>query len=201
MARINLLPWRENRRQERQRNFMIALVATAVLAVLLVFLAGHLVQRQIDAQEQRNDYLRGEISTLDDQIREIERLEERRDNLLARKNVIERLQENRSMMVHLFNHLAQTVPEGVRLSSVRQVGEELTILGTTQSETRVSDYMRNIERAEWMHEPDLSIIEVIDGEESGAEPFRFELKARLASPKVVDEDEEDEAGGSSGEEN
>lgn len=198
MARINLLPWRENRRQERQRNFMIGLVATAIGAVLLVFLAGHLVQRQIDAQEVRNDYLRGEISTLDDQIRQIEELEERRDNLLARKNVIERLQENRSMMVHLFNYLAQTVPEGIRLSSVRQAGEELTILGTTQSETRVSDYMRNIESAEWLHQPELRIIEVIPGEGAGAEPFRFELRARLASPNVVNEDE---AGGSSGEEN
>ncbi|NEZ03043.1 PilN domain-containing protein [Wenzhouxiangella sp. XN201] len=198
MARINLLPWRENRRQERQRNFMIGLVATAIGAVLLVFLAGHLVQRQIDAQEVRNDFLRGEIRTLDDQIRQIEELEERRDNLLARKNVIERLQENRSMMVHLFNYLAQTVPEGVRLSSVRQAGEELTILGTTQSETRVSDYMRNIESAEWLHQPELRIIEVIPGEGAGAEPFRFELRARLASPRVV---KEDEAGDSSGEEN
>jgi type IV pilus assembly protein PilN len=198
MARINLLPWRENRRQERQRNFMIGLVATAIGAVLLVFLAGHLVQRQIDAQEVRNDYLRGEIRTLDDQIRQIEELEERRDNLLARKNVIERLQENRSMMVHLFNYLAQTVPEGIRLSSVRQAGEELTILGTTQSETRVSDYMRNIESAEWLHQPELRIIEVIPGQGTGPEPFRFELRARLASPRVVNEDE---AGGSSGEEN
>lgn len=198
MARINLLPWRENRRQERQRNFMIALVATAILAVLLVFLAGHLVQRQINAQEDRNNYLRGEISTLDDQIRQIEELEERRDNLLARKNVIERLQENRSMMVHLFNYLAQTVPEGIRLSSVRQAGEELTIEGTTQSETRVSDYMRNIESAEWLHEPDLRIIEAIQGEGSAAQPFRFELKMRVASPNVVNQDE---AGGSSGEEN
>lgn len=198
MARINLLPWREHRRQERQRNFMIALVATAILAVLLVFLAAHLVQRQIDAQESRNDYLRGEISTLDDQIRQIEELEERRDNLLARKNVIERLQENRSMMVHLFNYLAQTVPEGIRLTSVRQAGEELTIEGTTQSETRVSDYMRNIEGAEWLHEPDLRIIEAIQGEEAGTEPFRFELKMRVASPNVVNNDE---AGGSSGEEN
>lgn len=198
MARINLLPWRENRRQERQRNFMIALVATAVLAVLLVFLGGHLVQRQIDAQESRNDYLRGEISTLDDQIRQIERLEERRDNLLARKNVIERLQENRSMMVHLFNYMAQTVPEGIRLSSVRQVGEELTIQGTTQSETRVSDYMRNIESADWLHQPVLRIIEAIPGEENTAQPFRFELRARVASPNVVNEDG---SGDSSGEEN
>lgn len=188
MARINLLPWRENLRQERQRNFFIALAATAIGAVLLVFLASHLVQRQIDAQEDRNAYLESEIRKLDRDIASIEELEQTRDNLLARKNVIERLQENRSMMVHLFNSLARTVPEGVRLTSVGQTGEELTIEGVTQSETRVSDYMRAIERAEWLHEPDLTIIEAMQGEEaSPAEPFRFELKARIASPRAAEE--------------
>jgi len=199
MARINLLPWRENLRQERQRNFMIALVATAVLAVLLVFLGSYLVDRQIAAQDARNRYLENEIRELDRDIASIERLEATRDNLLARKNVIERLQENRSMMVHLFNSLAQTVPEGIRLTSVQQAGEELTIQGTTQSETRVSDYMRNIESAEWLHTPDLRIIEAISGAgEDGASqaPFRFELRARVASPKAV----EDEAGESMDEE-
>lgn len=194
MARINLLPWRENLRQERQRNFMIALAATALLAVLLVFLGSHLVGRQIEAQEARNRYLENEIRQLDRDIASIEELEATRDNLLARKNVIERLQENRSMMVHLFNSLAQTVPEGIRLTSVKQSGEQLTIEGTTQSETRVSDYMRNIEQAGWMHEPELRIIEVIEGGEAGgAEPFRFELRARVASPRAVEQEAADEA--------
>jgi len=194
MARINLLPWRENLRQERQRNFMVALVGTALLAVALVFLGSHLVERQIDAQEARNGYLEQEIDELDEDIASIEELEATRDNLLARKNVIERLQENRSMMVHLFNSLAQTVPDGIRLTTVSQSGEELTIEGTTQSETRVSDYMRNIEDAEWLHEPDLRIIEAIGGEEgSGAEPFRFELRARVASPTAVEQEAAEQA--------
>lgn len=189
MARINLLPWRENLRQERQRNFMIALAATAALAVLLVFLGSHLVERQIDGQEARNRYLENEIRKLDRDIASIEKLEATRDNLLARKNVIERLQENRSMMVHLFNSLAQTVPEGIRLTAVQQSGEQLTIEGTTQSESSVSDYMLQIESAEWLHEPDLRIIEAIDEEEGGgAEPFRFELRARVASPNAVEQE-------------
>jgi len=191
MARINLLPWRENLRQERQRNFMIALIGTGLLAVALVFLGSHLVQRQISAQEARNTFLQQEIRKLDRDIESIEQLEQTRDNLLARKNVIERLQENRSMMVHLFNYLARTVPEGIRLTSVRQTGEELTIQGTTQSETRVSDYMRNIERAEWMHEPELRIIEARDDSDAGAQPFRFELRARVASPKAVEDEAAD----------
>ncbi|MDZ7791947.1 MAG: PilN domain-containing protein [Xanthomonadales bacterium] len=189
MARINLLPWRENLRQERQRNFFIALGATALVAVVLVFLGSHLVERQIEGQDARNRYLETEIRKLDRDIATIEELERTRDNLLARKNVIERLQENRSMMVHLFNSLAQTVPEGIRLTSVRQAGEELTIEGTTQSETRVSDYMRNIESAEWLHEPDLRIIEVMEDEEgAGGERFTFELRARVASPNAVEQE-------------
>ena len=98
------------------------------------------------------------------------------------------------MMVHLFNSLAQTVPEGIRLTSVKQAGEQLTIEGTTQSETRVSDYMRNIEAAEWLHAPDLRIIEAIaDKEDGGAEPFRFILRARVASPTTVEQEEADAA--------
>ncbi|QKK01857.1 MAG: PilN domain-containing protein [Pseudomonadota bacterium] len=188
MARINLLPWRENLRQERQRNFIGALIGTAVLAIAVVFLVSHLFGRQISAQEARNNFLRAEITKLDRDIASIEELEQVRDNLLARKNVIERLQENRSMMVHLFNYLAQTVPEGIRLTSVRQTGEQLTIEGVTQSETRVSDYMRNIERAEWLHDPDLRIIEAVDESE---QPFRFELRARVASPNVVEDENEE----------
>jgi type IV pilus assembly protein PilN len=188
MAKINLLPWRENLRQERQRNFMVALGATIVAAIAVVLVVNHLVNRQIDGQDARNNYLQAEIRQLDRDIQRIEELEETREHMLARKNVIERLQENRSMTVHLFNYLARTVPEGIRLTSVRQAGEELTILGTTQSETRVSEYMRNIERAEWLHEPQLRIVEVLGEREQPDQPFRFELRARVASPAVANEE-------------
>lgn len=195
MAKINLLPWRENLRQERQRSFMIALAVTAVVALLLVLLASHLVNRQISAQEARNSYLESEISQLDRDIARIEELERTRDNMLARKNVIERLQENRSMTVHLFNYLAQTIPEGVRLTSVRQNDDELTLLGTSQSESRVSQYMQNIEGADWLHEPELRIIEAMDSPELPDQPFRFDLRARVASPSSVEEEEAASFGG------
>src|SRR5690554_2366431 len=99
MARINLLPWRETQRQQRQRNFLVALAGTALLAAALVFVGAQLIDRQIGGQDARNGYLRAEIAKLDRDIATIEQLEQTRDNLLARKNVIERLQENRSMMV------------------------------------------------------------------------------------------------------
>lgn len=188
MARINLLPWRENLRQERQRNFMVSLGVTVAVAVVLVLIGNHLVNRQISGQDARNDYLTTEIRQLDRDIQRIEELEETREHMLARKEVVERLQENRSMTVHLFNYMARTAPEGIRLTSIRQAGEELTILGTTQSETRVSEYMRNIEGAEWLHDPSLRIVEVLGQREQPDQPFRFELRARVASPAVANEE-------------
>jgi type IV pilus assembly protein PilN len=187
MARINLLPWRENLRQQRQKNFLIALAVAALAAAFLVLLGNHIMNQMISGQENRNQYLRGEIRKLERDIQRIEQLEQVRDNLIARKNVIERLQRNRSMMVHLFNQLAQTVPEGLTLNTVRQSGEALTIVGTSESETRVSDYMRNIEQAQWLHTPRLRIVErVRDGDRPG-QSYRFELVVQVRSPQDEEE--------------
>lgn len=192
MIRINLLPWREELRQQRQKNFMTAFVGTIIVAALLVFLGSYLVGKQISGQQNRNSYLQGEIKKLDRDIASIEGLEATRDSLLARKNVIEQLQENRSLMVHLFNSLATTVPEGIRLQTVGQQGSALTIKGVSESETRVSDYMSNIEAAEWLHEPTLRIIQALGKNEDGqAERFEFELRSTLASPLSVKGDEHD----------
>lgn len=188
MAKINLLPWREAQRQERQRNFIVLLAAVALLAGGLVLLANHGMNAVIAGQEARNNFLRGEIRALDRQIAEIQNLERTRDSLVSRKNVIERLQENRSLMVHLFNQVAQTVPEGITLNSVRQTGAELVIVGTTESESRVSDYMRRIEAATWLHSPQLRIIQVQAREQNPDQPFRFELRAQVRSPRQLEQE-------------
>ncbi len=188
MAKINLLPWRENLRQQRQKNFLASLAVAAIAAVAVVLLANMGINNQISGQENRNNYLRGEIRKLDSAITRIERLERTRDDLIARKNVIERLQSNRSLMVHLFNQLAQTVPEGITLNSVRQAGAQLTIIGTSESETRVSEYMRNIESAEWLHSPTLRIVVRTDSADRPGQPHRFELTARVAAPGQEDEE-------------
>lgn len=182
MAKINLLPWRENLRQQRQKNFLASLGFAALVAAGLVFAGNWAINNQISGQENRNNFLRAEIRKLDRDIARIEQLEETRQNLIARKNVIESLQTNRSMMVHLFNQLAQTVPEGITLNTVRQAGSELTIVGTSESETRVSEYMRNIESAEWLHSPRLRIVERSERDGRPGQPHRFELVARVASP-------------------
>lgn len=166
---------------------MIGLGATALLAIGVVLVANHLVTRQIDGQDARNSFLESEIRQLDRDIARIEELEETRSRMLSRKEVIEELQEHRSMSVHLFNYMAQTVPDDLRLTTVRQSGSTLTIRGRTQSETRVSEYMRNIESAGWLHDPTLNIVEAL--ERDGPDlPYRFELRARLGSPPATDEE-------------
>lgn len=185
MAKINLLPWRETRRQARQRSFFVQLFGVAVIAAGLVILGNQTMNNLITSQEARNDFLRSEIRALDREIAQIEDLERTRDSLISRKNVIERLQENRSLMIHIFNQIAQTVPEGITLNSVRQTGSDLTIVGTTESETRVSEYMRRIETATWLHNPQLRIIQVHERERRPDQPFRFELQAQVGSPSTI----------------
>lgn len=190
MARINLLPWRETQRQARQRSFISLLIAVALITGGLVFGAFQIMNSLIDGQESRNSFLRDQIAELDREIAEIQGLERQRDELISRKNVIQSLQENRSLMVHLFNQVAQTVPEGITLNSIRQAGNVLTIVGTTESESRVSDYMRRIEGAAWLHNPRLQIIQMEGRDQRPDQPFRFQLRADIRSPRQADQGEE-----------
>ncbi|HYM86369.1 MAG TPA: PilN domain-containing protein, partial [Pseudoxanthomonas sp.] len=149
----------------------------------------------IDGQLARNKYLTDEITALDAKIKEIEELDRKKAKLLARKEVIEQLQANRSQMVHLFDSLVRTIPDGVALANIKQEGEILTLEGRAQSNARVSNYMRNLEGSGWMTNPDLSIIEAKDEEktpaaanssESRALPYVFTLKVKLANPNAPD---------------
>jgi type IV pilus assembly protein PilN len=182
MARINLLPWRAERRAARQRDVFIMLGLAAAAGALLSFLIITWHGAQIDGQNERNQYLKDQIATLDTQIAEIERLDEQKAALLARKEVIEQLQANRSQMVHLFDSLVRTIPDGVVLTSIKQEGPKLTLEGRSQSNARVSTYMRNLEGSGWMTNPELSIIEAREGEPGL--PFVFTLSVTLANPNA-----------------
>ncbi|HEX4852560.1 PilN domain-containing protein [Arenimonas sp.] len=186
MARINLLPWRAERRKQRQKEFVSMLGLAAVVALLLSFLIVMYYSGQIEGQQNRNEYLRQQIVLVDQQIKEIEELDKKKANLLARKQVIEQLQASRSQMVHLFDELVRTIPEGVRLTSIKQNGQSLTLEGRAQSNARVSSYMRNLESSGWMASPDLSIIEA-KGEDKGL-PNMFSLKVTLKNPSAVEEE-------------
>lgn len=189
MRQINLLPWREELRQERQRTFLILMALVAALAAGAVFMVKMYFDGQIDGQTARNNYLTAEIAKLDRQIQRIDQLDETRRQLIERKDVIEDLQANRTLMVHLFEQLVRTVPDGIRLITVRQAGDQLTIDGTAQSSARVSTYLRNLEASPFLHDPTLRIVEA-EAEETDRElPYRFAVNVRLAAPETPESEE------------
>jgi type IV pilus assembly protein PilN len=189
MARINLLPWRAERRRQRQKEFLTMVGASAVVAVVLAFGIISYYSAQISGQEARNAFLKEQIAQVDKKIDEIKALDEKKSKLLARKEVIEQLQANRSKMVHLFDSLVRTIPDGVVLTSVKQEGDKLTLQGRSQSNARVSTYMRNLEGSGWMTKPELSIIEAKAGD-SGL-PYAFTLTVMLANPNAPKDEDGD----------
>jgi len=180
MARINLLPWRAERRKSRQKEFLTMLALSGVAALVLAFLIVGYYSGLISGQNERNAYLQQQIAQVDKQIVEIDELDKKKAKLLARKEVIEQLQANRSQMVHLFDSLVRTIPDGVALTSIKQEGDKLTLEGRSQSNARVSTYLRNLESSGWMTQPDLSIIEAKAGD--AGLPFTFNLSVTLVNP-------------------
>jgi type IV pilus assembly protein PilN len=182
MARINLLPWREAERKRRKREFavmgVIALGLTAVAALLV-----HLqIESWIGDQETRNRFLTEQISQLDRQIKEIKALEETKANLLARMNIIQQLQESRPEVVHLFDELVSTIPEGVFLTKLEQTGRNVVLEGRAQSNARVSAFMRNVEGSGWLGNPRLLLIEHKDKTGTGLSHFRLSFDQIKAKP-------------------
>ncbi len=188
MARINLLPWREERRKQRQQEFYILLGVSAVAAIIAVFVSLWYIESQIEAQTARNNTLAQEIQALDKQIAEIEELDRQRDRLIARKEIIEQLQATRSQMVHLFDELVRTLPEGVQLNSIKQGGSTLTLEGVAQSNARVSAYMRNLDASAWLKESEIVKIEAKGTDKTV--PYMFSLKVNLEDPNAKDPDAE-----------
>lgn len=196
MAKINLLPWRAERRKQREREFYMALGATAVAAFAVLFAAIFWMGHLIDDQNSRNAYLQGQIKSLDKQIEEIKELDNTRSRLLTRKEIIEQLQSNRSQMVHLFDEMVKTIPDGVRLSTMKQGGDTLTLEGVAESNSRVASYMRNIDASPWMGHTDLRKIENKGGAKDADKkmPYDFSLDVKLRKPEEAQQDSELAAG-------
>lgn len=155
MIRINLLPWREERRKARRQQFFALAGLISVLAGVIWFLGYGIINGYVSAQEGKNHFLKSEIASLDKEIEEIKRLKEQTDSLLSRKRIIESLQANRTETVHLFNELVRQIPTGVFLKSIRQSGDKINLVGYAQSNARVSTLMRNLEASPIMERPDL----------------------------------------------
>jgi len=163
MAHINLLPWREEQRKEQTRQFATIAGLSVILTAAVVVLVHVTFSSQIDFQNQRNAILEAEISTLDASLKQISDLEETKEQLLSRMDIIQSLQQQRPQIVHLFDDFVRTVPEGIYLTNISQTGTTLTIKGVAESNGRVSAYMRNIDNSDWMSTPKLQVIETKKG--------------------------------------
>ena len=184
MAHINLLPWREKLRKQRQREFGFTILGALLLTVAGMGYWGFVyVQGMIDHQDNRNRFLENEIARVDKEIREIRDLENTRQKLIARMKVIEDLQVSRPQIVHLFDELVTVVPDGTYLTKLEQRGRNLVLDGLAQSNARVSTYMRNIESSPWLNDPKLRIIENKDKAKSAAVGSTFQLDLVQVVPK------------------
>ena len=159
MARINLLPWRAELRKQQQQDFIAAMGFGIALTLALMLLLHLNISSRVEYQTERNRYLDSEIVTLEKKIKEIQDLEVKKKRLLAKMEVIQELQASRPEIVHLFDELGRTIPEGVYLSDLTQADKNLTVNGVAQSNARVSAYMRNLESSAWLKDPILNIIE------------------------------------------
>jgi type IV pilus assembly protein PilN len=185
MANINLLPWREARRQERKKQFLVGLGATVVGAALAVLLWDVMVNAQIDYQQSRNQHLRTHIALLDQEVAEIRDLQRKRNQLVERMRVIQALQGNRPVIVRLLDQLVRTVPDGVFYTSLETKANVVSIEGVAESNNRVSSLMRRLDASDWLENPNLDAVQAAP--EYGEQATTFKLTVNL---ELSDADQE-----------
>lgn len=175
-VKINLLDWRTELNTLRQNQFfaMLGLGAAAAIAGVLVVYLG--VTGAIEYQQERNGFLTAQIAEMDKKIKEIEELEKVKANLLARMKVIEELQASRAAMVHFFDEILDTLPDGVYIKSLKQTGASVTIEGVAESNNRVSAYMKNIDASSWFAEPKLVVINTKDVNRRRQSEFQMQFR-------------------------
>jgi type IV pilus assembly protein PilN len=176
MPRINLLPWREAERKKRQRDFLVATAGAVVAGVLVVAISMFTFNGMVKNQFDRNNRLTNEITELDKSITEIDGLEQQRERLLARMEIIEQLQRSRPEIVHLFDEVTRRLPEGVYLNGMRQTGSQVEIRGIAQSSTRVSALMREIDTSDWVTDPSVIKVETTEAGPARQAEFVIDLK-------------------------
>lgn len=184
MPRINLLPWREAERKQKRQEFAAGAVAALALAGVITFAVNWQMSAAIDNQIERNQYLNGEIANLDKQIAEILDLEQRKQRLSSRIQVIEQLERSRPEIVHVFDQIVRTLPDGVFLTGVKQTERRIELRGVAQSSTRVASFMRNIDSSEWLTDPSLDILETKGSADGGSD---FTLNAMQENPQIPKE--------------
>ena len=187
MPRINLLPWREEERKKRQRDFGVALAGGVVAAVAVVLATMFVYSQMIDNQRARNERLTAEIKELEKSITEIDGLERQKERLLARMEIIEQLQKSRPEVVHLFDEVARRLPEGVYLTGMKQAGRRVEVRGIAQSSTRVSALMRQVDASEWMADPEVDRVETTQSGASRQAEFVVYVNQTHAGDEEMEE--------------
>ena len=195
MARINLLPWREERRKLRQRQFNVVMIMVGAASALTVFLLWGAMDTAIANQNARNAYLTDQVKLMDDKIAQIKDLQETKQRLLARMQIIQQLQQSRPTEVHLFDQLVKTLPPGVYLTSVVQNGTQMTLQGVAESSARVSTYLRDIDASPWLGDPNLQVVQKDNGK-SGAQTFS--ITAKVMDKAAQEKEQKDKAAAAGG---
>lgn len=180
MANINLLPWREQRREQQRKEFFVILGSIAGLGLLAVLLAHITINGQIGGQADRNNYLQTNIAELDKQVAEIRELQTRRNQLIDRMQVIQNLQGTRPLIVRIFDELVRTLPEGVYFRSLQRKDSTITIAGTAETNNRVSSLMRQLEKSEWFANPVLKGVKA--NPDFGEQANDFDMTVTVTTP-------------------
>ena len=187
MARINLLPWREERREERRKRFLLILIGVFVGSVGAVFIADQIFSTAIERQAERNAYIGKQIAVVDERIKQISELKARRQQLVERMRIIQDLQGNRQISGRIFDQLARTLPDGVYFTSVKLLGKTLSISGAAESNNRVSELMRNLDASDWFDAPSLNEVKATTaGQVDQANVFQ--LTVRQTQPAATEGD-------------
>lgn len=186
MANVNLRPWREELRAEKQKQFVVMILGAAIIAGGLVFLWKSDMDSRIAYQQSRNAYIETAAKKLDEQIREIESLKRKRDELLARMQVIQDLQGKRPVIVRVFDELVRTLPDGLFYTDLKRAGDQVTIVGMAESNSRISSLMRQFEDSDWFANPNLSNVSAADNRRAGYSQFNLSVQQKTPEPEVED---------------
>lgn len=183
MAKINLLPWRDELRKQKKQDFIIA-IGLSILGTIGILIGVHFyIEGLKEYQEARNRKLQAEIVILDKKIAEIKAIEEKKNKLLEKINVIQKLQESRPEIVHLFDEIPKTTPDGIFLTKFFQTGELLTFQGKTESNARVSAFMRAIDASLWLNTPKITVIQTSQGKTNSEHSSEFTMIAKQGNEK------------------
>ncbi|MBW7473055.1 PilN domain-containing protein [Marinobacter sp. F4218] len=186
MANINLRPWREELRAEKQKQFVVMILGAAIIAAGLVFLWKTDMDSRIAYQQSRNAYIETATKKLDEQIREIESLKRKRNELLARMQVIQDLQGTRPVIVRVFDELVRTLPDGLFYTDLKKTEDKLSIVGMAESNSRISTLMRQFEESDWFADPSLSNVAEADNRRAGYSQFNLSVQQKTPEPEAED---------------